>query len=83
MERAGLDPDLKHGGIEMINALSKQYEKDVTLKLAAAEFGLSDEEFVTRLEGVGGEAFRLKRRLEQGVIPRDTFEVAFKELWAR
>ncbi len=80
MERAGLDPDMKYGGIEMINALSKQYEKDVTLKLAAAEYGLSDEEFVTRLEGAGGEAFRVKRRLEQGVIPRDTFELAFKDL---
>ncbi|MEZ5923073.1 MAG: DUF4384 domain-containing protein [Hyphomicrobiaceae bacterium] len=80
MEKAGLNPDLKYGGIEMINALSKQYEKDVNLKLAAAEFGLSDEEFVSRLEGAGGEAFRIKRRLEQGVIPRDTFEVGFKNL---
>lgn len=80
LEKAGLNPDLKYGGIEMINALSKQYEKDVTLKLAAAEYGLSDEEFVTRLEGAGGEAFRVKRRLEQGVIPRDTFELAFKDL---
>lgn len=80
MEKAGLNPDLKWGGIEMINALSKQYEKDVTLKLAAAEYGLSDEEFVTRLEGAGGEAFRVKRRLEQGVIPRDTFELSFKDL---
>ncbi len=80
MEKAGLNPDLKYGGIEIINALSKQYEKDVTLRLAAAEFGLSGEEFVTRLEGAGGESFRVKRRLEQGVIPRDTFEVGFKDL---
>jgi hypothetical protein len=80
MKRAGLDPDLKWAGVEMINALSKQYEKDVSLKLAAAEFGLRDEDFVTRLEGAGGEAFRVKRRLEQGVIPRDTFEVSFKTL---
>lgn len=80
LERAGLNPDLKWAGVEMINALSKQYEKDVTLKLAAAEFGLSGDEFVQRLEGAGGEAFRIKRRLEQGVVPRDTFEVAFKDL---
>ena len=80
VKRAGLNPDLKWAGVEMINALSKQYEKDVNLKLAAAEFGLSDEDFVSRLEGAGGEAFRVKRRLEQGVIPRDTFEVSFKDL---
>lgn len=80
LQRAGLNPDLKYGGVEMINALSKQYEKDVNLKLAAAEFGLNEEDFVSRLEGAGGEAFRIKRRLEQGVIPRDSFEVEFKDL---
>ena len=46
LQRAGINPDLKYAGIEMINALSKQYEKDVNLKLAAAEFGLSDEDFI-------------------------------------
>ncbi|MEZ5774652.1 MAG: DUF4384 domain-containing protein [Hyphomicrobiaceae bacterium] len=82
MQRAGLDPDLNLAGVEMINALSKQYEKDVNLTFAAAEFGLSAEEFISRLEGAGGEAFRLKRRLEQGTVPRDTFEEGFKDLLA-
>jgi hypothetical protein len=80
MQRAGLDPDLKLGGVEMINALSKQYEKDVSLAHAASEFGLTSDELVERLAGAGGESFRLKRRLEQGVVPRDTFEPSFKAM---
>lgn len=83
LQQAGLEPDAKIGGVEMINALSKQYEKDVNLAFAAAEFGITGEDFVARLAGAGGEIFRLQRRLEQGTVPRDTFEVAFKELLAK
>ena len=40
-------------GIEMINALAKRYEDDVELKLAAAEFGQSKDEFVESIAGAG------------------------------
>jgi hypothetical protein len=83
MIRAGLKPELKLGGeqgVEMINALAKKYENDVDLTLAAAEFGQDRETFMASLEDAGsGEVVRMKRRLDQGLIPRDTFEAQFAD----
>lgn len=80
MKRAGLDPALKLNGIEMINALAKRYEDDLDLTLAAAEFGLNKAEF----KEAGADADRkyrpLLRRLSQGSVPRDAFEIAFREM---
>ncbi|MEM7426309.1 MAG: DUF4384 domain-containing protein [Pseudomonadota bacterium] len=81
MKRAGLDPNLTLNKVEMINALSDQYERqDLTMRTAAAEFGMSTEEFSTELGNAGGEAFALKRRLEQGLVPRDHFEVVYSKI---
>lgn len=80
MRRAGLDPDLALNGVEMINALSQRFESKVDLKLAAAEYGLKEEQLVEGLSSAGGEGFRMKRRLEQGTVPRDSFEGKFAEL---
>jgi hypothetical protein len=80
MARAGLDPTLKLNGVEMINALSKRYEDDVDVKLAAAEFGLTSDEFA-KVSADADKKFRpFLRRLEQGIVPRDQFEVAFRDL---
>ena len=84
MAAAGLDPALKSNGVEMINALAKRYESDVELSLAAAEFGQTNDEFIESLGGAGaGEATRLGRRLEQGLVPRDAFEAQFGGLLER
>ena len=89
MDRAGLaERDASGGlflpklnGIEMINALAKRFENDVELKLAAAEFGQSEEEFLVSLGGAANaEAIHLKRRLEQGLVPRDLFESQFIDI---
>lgn len=79
MERAGLDPDLdsQKAGVESINFLSKHHEKSVDLRLAAAEYGITAEQLAEGLAATGGEAFRTKRRLEQGILPRETFEARF------
>src|SRR5262249_10973404 len=45
MRRAGLDMKLHLGGVEMINALSDRYEGNVDLVAAAAELGLTPDEF--------------------------------------
>jgi hypothetical protein len=80
MYRAGLEPTLKLNGVEMINALAKRYEDDVDINLAAAEFGMTREEF----KDAAGDAERkfkaLIRRLEQGSVPRDQFENTYREL---
>ncbi len=81
MRKADLDPALKVGGIEMISALSKQYEKNIDLRQVAAEFGLSSDALKQAAGGVGGNALTLVRRLEQqGYVPRDNLEVSYAGL---
>ena len=82
MTRAGLDPEIDSQklGVESINYLSKAYEKSVDLKIAAAEFGLAADALAQGLAAAGGEAAQLKRRLEQGVLPREILEAEFRDL---
>jgi hypothetical protein len=80
MARAGLDPTLKLNGIEMISALAQRYDEDVDIKLAANELGMSKDEFA-RVSFDADKKLRLIiRRLEQGLVPRDQFEVTFAAL---
>ena len=83
MLAAGLDPELdsQTQGVESINFLSKAYEKSVDLRIAAAEYG--DMGDITTLADPGGEAVRIKRRLEQGVLPRQILEAEFPDLVAK
>jgi DNA-binding phage protein len=81
MLKAGLNPSLKLGGIEIIGALSKQYEKNLDLRQVASEFGLSPESLQKAAGDVGGDAQTLVRRLEQqGYVPRDNLEGTFAGL---
>jgi hypothetical protein len=80
MIQAGLDPALKLNGIEMINALAKRYEDDVDLTLAAAELGLTKADFKDASGDVDPKFRSLVRRLSQSSVPRDQFELAFREL---
>ena len=83
MLAAGLDPSLKLEGVEMINALSNRYEKDVDLLLAAAEYGLGEKDFVAAASDRGGEIRSILRRLQQATVPRDEFENQFPKLIAQ
>ena len=80
MTRAGLDPTLKFNGVEMINTLAKRYEDDVDGTLAAAELGLTKEEFSKAAADSDKRLKPMLRRLEQSLVPRDQFEIAFKAL---
>ena len=82
MKRAGLDPNLKLGGVEMINALSDRYEGNVDLVAAAAELGLSPDQFRDGATGSDTKALKtLVRRLAQkSAVPRDQFEANYIEL---
>jgi len=71
---------LKLNGIEMTNALAKRYEDDVDASLAAAELGLTKEEFAKNLTDADKKFKSLLRRLEQAAVPRDQFETVFLEL---
>jgi hypothetical protein len=83
LRKAGLDPQLKLNGVEMINALSDRYERDVDLDLAAAEFGTEVETLKERLLAAGGAGPLMAGRLEQGNVPRDQFEAEFASLVER
>jgi hypothetical protein len=80
MASAGLDVSLKLNGVEMVNAISKRYEEDLSLRRAAAEFGYPPEKLRDNLIQAGPEGNQLYRRLEQGDVPRDSFEGEFPKL---
>lgn len=81
MYRAGLDPNLNYNGIEMITALSQRYEQDVDLTMAAAELGMTKDEFKQATSGgFKPELIATIRRLQQNSIPRDQFETKYRQL---
>jgi hypothetical protein len=80
MRRAGLDPALKLNGVEPINALAKRYEDDVDLALAAAELGIDKSKI--KSSTADQKFYALVRRLEQGAVPRDQFELSYREFAA-
>jgi hypothetical protein len=80
MNRAGLDPDLRLGGVEMISAMSNRYDDDLDLPAAAAELGLSIPDYNDSVAEAGGKIRPLLRRLTQGKIARDEFERNYRDL---
>jgi hypothetical protein len=80
MVQAGLDPTLKLNGVEMINALAKQYENDLDLTLAVAELGITKADFKDAAGDVDARFRPVIRRLLQGAIPRDQWELDFRDL---
>jgi hypothetical protein len=80
MVRAGLDPALKLNGIEPVNALAKRYDDDVDLALAAAELGIDKSKL--RSSSADQKFYTLVRRLEQGAVPREQFELSYREMAA-
>jgi hypothetical protein len=80
MVRAGLEPALKLNGVEPINALAKRYEDDVDLALAAAELGIDKARI--KSSSADQKFYALVRRLEQGAVPRDQFELSYRDMAA-
>jgi hypothetical protein len=80
MARAGLDPTLNYSGVEMINALSKRYEGDLDYKLAAANFGLTPDQYNQAAQDADRKFRPLLQRLAQATVPFDQFEAAFRDL---
>jgi hypothetical protein len=74
---AGLDPQLKNGNEEVINALSNRYERDVDLKTAAAEFGVTVETVSKYLQSASSIGASFASQLELGTVQRDIFEAEF------
>jgi mono/diheme cytochrome c family protein len=77
LKRSGVDPDTNLNKVEMINALSDRYERELDLKSAAAEFGIPTEELEKSMTMAGSVGALLVTRLQQGTVQRDEFETAF------
>lgn len=80
MGRAGLDPDLRLNGVEMITAMSNRYDSDLDLPTVATELGLTISDYNQSVDEAAGKFRPLLRRLTQGKISRDDFERNFRDL---
>jgi hypothetical protein len=79
MSRAGLDPSLRLGNSEPVNALSERFDALLDTRLAAAELGLTADDFVAAVND--NRKYRpLLFRLNQGAVSRSEFEGRFAEL---
>lgn len=79
---AGIDPELTMHGLGIVTALARQYDLDVGIGRAAAEFGLERAAFVERLQSYDGpEAMQmLALRLRQGTLSRREAERLYAAL---
>jgi len=68
---------------EPVYLLAKHYEENVTLAQAAAEFGLSAEEFKKKLDEKITVFFDLAQLLPRGNVIRESFEEKFPEVVKR
>lgn len=80
LEEAGVDPNLKLAGEEIVSALFLRFERDLTLAQAAAEIGMDVETFKARLDMGSADTFALKQRLSFNLVPRDQFVELFADL---
>lgn len=68
--QAGIDPDLRVGGLEPIAALAREHERDLTLPRFAAELDLETDQLEAALAAYEGADDTLARRLLQGPLSR-------------
>ncbi len=80
LKNSGVGPKLDLNGVEIINALSDRYEREIDLKAAAAEFGVSVDELEKNMTAAGGLGPSLVTRLKLGTVQRDAFEFNFAGL---
>jgi len=78
--RAGVDPDLRIGGLEPVAALRRYFERAVSVTAAAAEYGLPEARFRTLLARLSGPMRDAAIRLQQGLLPRSEVGALFAAL---
>ncbi len=74
LRAAGIDPELKIKGQEIISALAGIYRSTVDLAGAAIELGLERETFEAALAKAAGPTGTLARRIQHGRLPRSDAE---------
>src|SRR5690606_5054113 len=80
LANVGIPSGLRINGLEPIVALAELYGRPVNLAQAAAEFGLTVEQYRNFAGQIGGTAAANFRQLDLGgLIQRDAFEAAFRQ----
>lgn len=77
LRAAGVDPNLRIGGDELVTALARHYQRASGFDSALAEIGLPRDAFLAWLSTAPGPAAPLARRLQHGVLPRSDLERLF------
>jgi hypothetical protein len=84
MARAGIKDFQDRNGVEIVAALARRYEDNLDLKAAAAEFGMTPDQFKDAvLSSADGVDRQLVRRLVQSAVARDQFERDFGRIARR
>ena len=77
LRAAGIDPNLRIGGDEIVTALARRYQRASGFDSALAEIGLPRDAFLSWLSSASGPAAPLARRLQHGALPRADLERLF------
>lgn len=64
-------------GLDDLSFLVRSYEKNLDLRTAAAEYGVTQSRYSSGMAKAGKDAQRTKQELEQGGMPRRKFEPLF------
>jgi hypothetical protein len=77
---AGIDPNLRIRGEEMVAGLARHYREGADFEAARSETGLEHDAFLNDLMNAKGAAAPLARRLLHGVLSRSDLEQLFSLL---
>lgn len=77
---AGIDPDLRIRGEELVSGLARRYREGADFEAARGETGLERDAFLKELTDAKGAAAPLARRLLHGVLSRSELERLFSLL---
>jgi len=77
---AGIDPNLRIRGEELIAGLARRYREGADFEAARSETGIEREAFMNELMNAKGAATPLARRLLHGVLSRSELERLFSLL---
>jgi mono/diheme cytochrome c family protein len=76
---AGIRAETGDDGLDDLTYLVRAYEKQLDLRIAAAEYGVTSAQYGAGMSKAGGDAQRTKQELEQGTIARQKFEPLFRK----
>ncbi len=75
--KAGIKLETGSDGLNDLSYLARKYKKDVDLRIAAAEYGVTKKRYASGIVKGNDEARRTKQQLEQGTMARSQLAPLF------